>query len=212
MAADQVTVENNMIMGNDNAGITITDYKFAGIDVANDPDSEPNSDRIVLLDNLMENNGSSPTGDIKALMVSKLSKLGPDILAVGGGQGSCIANPARYRTFGVDQFALCNVQDTHSIITYMLDKPVAPRITALENKGKLTYFGVCSGCHAYSTRLVGPPVNVIQALYKNNPKGIAGFISNPVHKRDDYPEMPPQTYLTEETRLAVAEYMLTISK
>ncbi len=57
-----------------------------------------------------------------------------------------------------------------------------------------------------------PPVNTIQAIYKNNPQGIVDFILNPIHKREDYPEMPPQNYLTEETRKAVAEYMLTISK
>ena len=38
------------------------------------------------------------------------------------------------------------------------------------------------------------------------------YITKPVHKRDDYPEMPPQNYLSEETRLAVSEYMLTITK
>lgn len=211
MAADDVTLENNIIIGNDNAGVTITDYTFAGVDHANDPESEPNSDRIVLLDNFMQNNGNNPIDDVKALMVTKLSKLGPDIIAVGGGEGSCIVNPARYRVFGVDRFANCQVRDTRSVVTYLLDKPVAPREVALTEKGKMTYYGVCSGCHAYSTRLVGPPVNTIQALYKNNPKGIMEFITNPVHKRDDYPEMPPQNYLSEETRLAVSEFMLTIS-
>ncbi len=212
MAADDVTLENNIIIGNDNAGITITDYAFAGVDQANDPESEPNSDRIVLLDNFMRDNGNDPVGELKALMVTKLSKLGPDIIAVGGGVGSCIVNPARYRVFGVDQFANCQVRDTRSVSTYLLDKPVAPRVTVLSEKGKMTYYGVCSGCHAYSSRLIGPPVNTIQAMYKNNAKGIMEYITKPVHKRDDYPEMPPQNYLSEETRLAVSEYMLTITK
>jgi len=212
MAADEVTVENNFITGNDNAGITITDYVFAGVDQAKDPESEPNSDKIVLLENIMQNNGNNPVDEVKALMITKLSKLGPDIIAVGGGVGSCIVNPDRYRAFGVDSYARCEVRDTRAILSYMTDKPVAPRSTALSEKGKMTYYGVCSGCHAYSSRLVGPAVNVIQALYKNNPKGITDFIANPVHKRDDYPEMPPQAYLSEETRQAVAEYMLTITK
>ena len=212
MAADDVTLENNIIMGNDNAGITITDYAFAGVDHANDPESEPNSDRITLLDNFMSNNGKNPIDEVKALMITKLSKTGPDIIAVGGGVGSCIINPSRYTTFGVEKFASCQVTDTRAIKTYMLDKPVAPRATSSTEKGKMTYYGVCSGCHSYNTRLVGPPVNVIQALYKNNPKGIADYIAKPVHKREDFPEMPPQNYLTEETRNAVAEYLLTITK
>ncbi len=60
--------------------------------------------------------------------------------------------------------------------------------------------------------MIGPPTQVIQALYNNNPQGIADYINAPVHKRKDYPEMPPQNYLSEETRLAVAEFMLTLTK
>jgi len=212
MAADDITIENNIVMGNDNAGITITDYGYAGVDHASDPDSEPNADRITLLDNFMSNNGNDPIDDVKALMVTQFSKKGPDIIAVGGGVGSCVVNPGRYRTFGLDKYANCTATDTRAVKTYMLDKPVTPRATTLAEKGKMTYFAVCSGCHAYSTRLVGPPVNVIQALYKNNPKGIEDFITKPVHKRDDYPEMPPQNYLTEDTRKAVSEYILTLTK
>jgi hypothetical protein len=43
-----------------------------------------------------------------------------------------------------------------------------------------------------------------------NPQGIADFIASPTKKRDDYPEMPPQDYLDEATRMAVAEYMLEV--
>jgi hypothetical protein len=61
-------------------------------------------------------------------------------------------------------------------------------------------------------RMIGPPTKVIQAMYKDNPQGIADYIANPVRKREDFPEMPPQNYLSPETRLAVAEYMLTVDK
>jgi parallel beta-helix repeat protein len=212
MAADDITVENNIITGNDNAGITITDYGFAGVDHAADPESEPNSDRITLLDNFMTNNGNNPVADVKALMLTKFSKLGPDIIAVGGGVGSCIVNADRYRTFGADKYAPCQTRDTRAIKTYMLDKPVAPRNTSVGEKGKLTYYAVCSGCHAYNSRLIGPAVTDIQALYKNNPEGLMNYITDPIDKRDDYPEMPPQNYLSEETRKAVAEYMLSLTK
>ncbi|MDP6909382.1 MAG: cytochrome c, partial [Flavobacteriales bacterium] len=96
--------------------------------------------------------------------------------------------------------------------SYLLDEPVAPRVIEKDEKGKLAYYGVCSGCHAYDVRMIGPPTQVIQALYKDNPQGIADYINAPVHKREDYPEMPPQNYLSEETRLAVAEFMLTLTK
>lgn len=211
MAADDVTIENNFIIGNENAGITITDYANAGVNHANDPESEPNTDRVTLLDNFMEKNGTNPIDEIKTLLKVKLAET-LDIIAVGGGNGSCIANPDRYNTFGVGQYPNCQVRDTRAVKSYLLERPVAPRNTGIAEKGKMTYYGVCSGCHAYSTRLVGPPVTAIQAMYKNNPKGIVDFITKPVHKRDDYPEMPPQNYLSEETRQAVAEYLLTITK
>ena len=211
MAADEVTIENNIISGNDNSGITITDLSF-GANLSNDPESEPNPDRLVVLDNIMTENGNNPVGQLKTLMLSKLSKKGPDILAVGGGSGSCIRNKDSYRTVGLDNYGQCEVISTKAVRSYMLNKPVAPRDISKEEKGKLTYYGVCSGCHAYSVRMIGPPTMVINALYKDNALGIADYIANPVHKREDYPEMPPQDYLSEETRLAVAEFMLTVSK
>ena len=44
----------------------------------------------------------------------------------------------------------------------------------------------------------------------DNPEGIAAYAANPVKKRDDYPEMPPQSHLDDETRMAAARYMLQV--
>ncbi len=209
MAADNVTIENNQIVGNDNVGIVITDLSF-GAQLSTDPGSEPNPDRIVILDNFMADNGKNPVEDVKMAMATKLSKLGPDILAVGNSSG-CIRNASSYRSFGIDHFDRCDHPGTAEIKTYLLNKPVLRNIDEFE-KGKLAYFGVCSGCHAYDIRMVGPPTQVIQALYKDNPQAIADYIANPVRKRKDYPEMPPQNHLSEETRLAVANYLLSIER
>lgn len=211
MAADDVIIENNIIYGNDNVGIAIVDHKFLA-NIAVDPESEPNPDRIVILDNFMFDNGNNPVKDVKAAMATQLSSKGPDILAYGGGTGSCIRDIGRYRTFGLEKYGRCELTTTAHIVSYLLDEPVEPRHTTLEEKAKLTYYGVCSGCHAYNVRMVGPPTVTIQALYKNNPKGIADYIANPVRKREDYPEMPPQHYLPEELRLEVAKFMLLVDK
>ncbi|MFT5919799.1 MAG: cytochrome c551/c552, partial [Granulosicoccus sp.] len=117
-----------------------------------------------------------------------------------------------YRTFGLENYAKCELTNTDDVKSYLLAEPVAPRVIEADEKGKLAYYGVCSGCHAYDVRMIGPPTQVIQALYANNPQGIADYIAAPIHKREDYPEMPPQNYLSEETRLAVAEFMLTLEK
>ena len=210
MAADDVVIENNIITGNNNAGIAITDHGTAGL--TGDPDSDPNPDRVTILDNFMQNNGNDPVGEVKAAMMTQLDSKGPDIIAVGSGEGCSIRNPDRYRTFGIGDYAIASITDTKEISTYLLPHPVEPRNISMQEKGELTYYGVCAGCHAYNVRMIGPPTITIQALYANNPQGIVDYITSPVQKREDYPEMPPQNYLTEETRLAVAEYMLTITE
>lgn len=211
MAADDVVVENNIISGNDNAGITIVDLA-TGASTSNDPNSEPNPDRIVILDNFMHNNGNNPVGEIKALMLTQLSTKGPDILAMGGGVGSTIRDKNRYRTFGLDNFGPAQITDTKDLTTFLLDAPVAPRSVSKEEVGELTYYGVCAGCHAWGTRLIGPPTEILQAIHNNNPQGIVDYISDPKNLRDDYPEMPPQNYLSDDAKIAVAEYILAMKE
>ncbi|MBJ6366619.1 parallel beta-helix domain-containing protein [Snuella sedimenti] len=209
MAADDVIIEDNIISNNDNAGITIVDLP-TGAPTANDPNSEPNPDRVVILDNFMIENGNNPVGDIKALMLSQLKTKGPDILAMGGGVGSTIRDKNRYRTFGLEHYGPAQITDTKDVTTLMFDKPVAPRSVSKEELGELTYYGVCAGCHAFDTRLIGVPTKLIQAIYKDNPQGIVDYINAPRNLRDDYPEMPPQNYLSDEAKIAVAEYILSL--
>ncbi|WP_026810499.1 parallel beta-helix domain-containing protein [Arenibacter latericius] len=211
MAADDVIIENNIISGNDNAGITIVDLATGG-STSNDRNSEPNPDRIVILDNFMHNNGNNPTGEIKALMLTQLSTKGPDILAMGGGVGSTIRDKNRYRTFGLDDFGPAQITDTKDVTTFLLDAPVAPRTASKEEIGQLTYYGVCAGCHAWEERLIGPPTQIIQAIHANNPQGIVDYITKPKNLRKDYPEMPPQDYLSDEAKMAVAEYILAMKE
>lgn len=209
MAADDVIIENNIITGNNNSGITITDHAF-GANMSKDSACDPNPDRIVILDNFMADNGNNPIERVKAAMLTQLSSKGPDILAVGGGSGSCIRDKGRYRSFGLGGYSQCMSSGTDSVVSYLLSKPMETPVTSGEMKGKMAYYGVCSGCHAFGVRMVGPPTITIQALYKDNPQGIADFINKPTHKRADYPEMPPQNYLTPETRMEVAKFMLSV--
>ena len=210
MAADDVVIEGNLIRDNKNAGIVITDHAHAA-NVTEDPESDPNSYRVKILNNTMINNGTDPIAEVKAFMLTEFKTGNPDIVRVGPTTDSCIVNRHQYVTVGLDSFADCDFTNTHSIGNYLLP-PVPPRVIAHEDRGKIAYLGICAGCHTYTGRMIGPPVQVIQALYMDNPQGLAEYIANPVKKRDDYPEMPPQNYLDEETRMAVAEYMLQVKK
>jgi parallel beta-helix repeat protein len=211
MAADDVVVENNVIRDNKNAGVIVVDHKsFANITI--DPEADPNPDRVQLLRNLYVNNGYDPISDIKALMLTALTQQGPDVVAVGGGSGSCALDKSSYKALGIGSWGTCERTTTADIATYLLDKP-AQRVAANpQDKGKLLYAGICAGCHAYNVRMIGPPTQVIQALYADDAKGIADYIANPVKKRDDFPAMPPQSHLSPEKRLAVAEYLLTLNQ
>ncbi|MBK6510788.1 MAG: right-handed parallel beta-helix repeat-containing protein [Haliea sp.] len=210
MAADDVVIEGNIIKDNKNAGILITDHGNAS-NVTADPESDPNSDRVKILNNTMINNGFEPVSLISAYMLTELKTGNPDIVSVGPTADSCIINPEQYITVGLGSFTDCDFTNTATIGNYLL-APVPPREIKPEDKGKIAYLGICAGCHTYTGRMIGPPVQIIQALYMDNPQGIADFIANPTKKRDDYPEMPPQDYLDEATRLAVAKYMLQVTK
>lgn len=209
MAADEVIVEDNIISGNKTAGIIITDHENAP-NTTIDPGADSKPDKIMILNNLMLNNGYDTIDDVKALMLTELKQGQPDIIRVGTSRDSCIINRHRYVTVGVDNWSECSFTHTDNIDSYILDEPVAPREIKGSEKGKIAYLGVCAGCHTYNGRMIGPPVQIIQALYMDNPQGLADWIAAPTKKREDYPEMPPQNYLDAETRLAVANYMLQV--
>ena len=210
MAADDVIVEGNIISDNKTAGILVTDHSHAS-NITLDPESDPNSDGVKLLDNVMLDNGYDTIDDVKALMLTEFKTGSPDIVVVGPTTDSCIINRHRYITVGVDDLAECEFTNTADIANYLLE-PVSPREIKGEDRGKIAYYGICAGCHTYTGRMIGPPVQVIQALYMDNAEGLAAYAKAPVKKRDDYPEMPPQDYLDDETLTAVAEYMLQLTK
>ena len=209
MAADDVIIENNVIRDNKNAGIIVADHKsFANI--TPDPESDPSPDRVQVLPNLFADNGYEPIKDIKALMLAGLTTQGPDLVAVGGGSGSCVTNRDSIKWLGVSSWTACQRASTSDVTTYLLDQPAPPRVMSAQDRGKLVYSSVCAGCHAYNVRMIGPPTQILQAMYVGNPQGIADYIAKPVRKREDFPPMPPQAHLSADLRLAVAQYMLTV--
>ncbi|RLA01308.1 MAG: cytochrome-c peroxidase [Gammaproteobacteria bacterium] len=209
MAGDEVTLEDNIIRDNKNAGIIITDHGNAeGIPL--DPGADPYSDQFAILNNVMINNGYDAVDQVKALALTTLSTKGLDIIRIGDSKDSCVLDKEQYHSFGVSGFGKCAFTTTAATTTYLLDELVQPREISKEERGKMAYYGVCSGCHAYNVKMIGPPVVVLQAMYQDNPQGIVDYITNPIKKRDDYPEMPPQAYLSEEVRMAAAEFLLTI--
>jgi parallel beta-helix repeat protein len=211
MAGDQTTIEGNIITGNQTIGILITDHMNAP-NVTLDPGADPNSDEIAILDNLIWNNGYDTIPEVKALKALELVEGDVQILNVGTSTNSCILDHDKYVTVGLKGFGTCGFSTTANVTTYLLNEPAERREIAAEDMGKRAYYGICAGCHSYNVKMIGPPTRIIQALYLDNPQGIVDYITNPVKKRDDYPEMPPQNYLSEDVRMAAAEFMLQVTK
>ncbi len=212
MAADDVIIENNIITGNEYIGIGIVGLEFISA-VRSDPDSEPNPDRVQILDNMMWGNGKNALPQaLEALRATSPDAEYLDIVDLGKGKGSCILDKGRYPSVGLEKYTLCEKTSTSDILTYTLAEPVEIREIAADEKGKAAYYGICAGCHAYSTKMIGPPTLAIQAMYMGRPEALAAYIANPTRVREDYPEMPPQNYISEEVRLEVAKYMLKIEK
>jgi len=78
---------------------------------------------------------------------------------------------------------------------------------AAASPGEKTFKTLCTGCHAFGRRLVGPPVEEIAAVYQGNPAGLIAWVRAPGKKRPDYPEMPPMR-MSEAQYQAVADYVL----
>jgi mono/diheme cytochrome c family protein len=74
--------------------------------------------------------------------------------------------------------------------------------------GEQLFNRVCSACHSFETRVVGPPYNDVLAKYVNDLEGLAGFVFSPSKVNADYPAMPNQGLRRAEAR-AVAAYLLT---
>lgn len=80
-------------------------------------------------------------------------------------------------------------------------------ITTAGVDGEEVYNRVCSACHKFDVKLVGPPYQVTVPTYNGDVKKLSGFILNPVKKNPDYPPMPVPSIKPKEAD-AVAKYLI----
>ncbi len=201
------SVEGNLIRDNNSAGIIVTDLTTFGL--ATDTKVDPIPDGLQILGNTYVNNGTKPVSPFKEMV--KVSGAGPaDIIASGKERNSCILNRASLVEVGTKKWTECDpAMTTSALRTAMLAQPYfSPPLNA-EQKGRLTYLAVCTGCHAFNTQIHGPSILSIRALYEGNAAGLAKYIANPIKKRKDFPDMPKQDYLGEEVLKSVSNYILS---
>src|SRR5690349_16921318 len=137
MAADDVVIEGNVISDNKVAGLIITDHAHAS-NITVDPASDPNSDRVKILENVMLNNGYDTITEAKALALAdgivNLKNL--DIVLAGPSPDSCIINRHQYVAVGIGAFKDCEFTNTADTVTYLLP-PVQPREIKPGERGRV---------------------------------------------------------------------------
>jgi cytochrome c len=92
-------------------------------------------------------------------------------------------------------------------------KPAAAgeKQSRLVAEGETIYKRICSVCHRFDRRLVGPPYDEVVPKYRGHVENLKAFIRNPVKKHPDYPAMP-KLGLKEEEIDAVAAFLLEKTK
>jgi len=207
-AVDRVTIDGNIIKGNQTCGVCISNMSgMSGlfpVDAAVDP--EP--DETMITRNIFVNNGYEAVGlEVAGAGIDH----GADIVNFARGRGHCYADKQGATQLGLKRCATCEpALASDAVRSYQLADPIESRSLSATQKAQLTYHAVCSGCHAYDHTMIGPPMMVIKLIYLDNPEGLAKWIANPTKKRpiEQFPAMPPQNYLSEELRLDLARYIL----
>lgn len=96
-----------------------------------------------------------------------------------------------------------------------IEKARAEMVSAREEKiasdsaadGKEVFKRVCSTCHDFTSKRVGPPLDTVLLKYKDNPYALNAFIKQPVKVNPDYPQMLAPALKPAE-REAVVKYLL----
>jgi cytochrome c551/c552 len=85
-------------------------------------------------------------------------------------------------------------------------QPKAEPVVDLKH-GEQVYNSVCSACHEWDKRKVGPPYNDVVPKYQGNVAELKAFIQNPHRINPDYPTMP-NLGLSERDINDVAHFLL----
>lgn len=93
----------------------------------------------------------------------------------------------------------------------LMEKMMVEEVVAVKERGTITkgedvFKRICSGCHSFERRVVGPALNSVVTGYRDK-KSLMEFIKNPVKKSPDFPQMPALG-LSDEELSEVADYLM----
>jgi cytochrome c len=112
-----------------------------------------------------------------------------------------------------DQMAMSNSTKLHSAILssdfdkYLSELKGEGTATVKVRSGEELFTIVCSSCHKFDERLVGPQYNKVLTKYEGKMDQLVAFIRNPVKVDPAYPPMPNQGLRAEEAK-NIAQYLM----
>ncbi len=115
-----------------------------------------------------------------------------------------------------DQLALANATKQQSLVlsgqydTYLTSLKGESGIAAAVS-GEDVYNRICSACHRFDTKLIGPPYDETLPKYEGKVNQLVAYIRNPSKINPAYPPMPNPGIRPDEAK-AVAEYILNTYK
>lgn len=112
-----------------------------------------------------------------------------------------------------DQMAMSNSTKLHSAVLssdfdkYLSELKGEGTVAVKARSGEEIFQIVCSSCHKFDEKLVGPPYNKVLTKYEGNMDQLVAFIRNPVKVDPAYPPMPNLALKLDEAK-NIAEYIM----
>ncbi len=111
-----------------------------------------------------------------------------------------------------DQLAMNNATQLQSIVLSAKYEDMMAELTGTnkvpEVSGEQIFKNICSSCHSFDHKVVGPPYKQTLPKYEGHIDQLIAFIRNPVKKNPDYPPMPNPGLRPNEAK-AVANYIMS---
>lgn len=112
-----------------------------------------------------------------------------------------------------DQMAMSNSSKLHSAVLssdfdkYLSELKGEGTVAVKARSGEEIFQIVCSSCHKFDEKLVGPPYNKVLTKYEGKMDQLVAFIRNPVKVDPAYPPMPNLALKLDEAK-NIAEYIM----
>ncbi len=115
-----------------------------------------------------------------------------------------------------DQLAVDNATQTQAVILNNKYEEMMAQLTGAGNKaneisGEEIFNNICSSCHSFDHKVVGPPYKQTLPKYEGKEDQLVAFVLNPKQNNPGYPPMPNPGLKPNQAR-AIAKWLLSVYK